>query len=332
MKDIPLKPILEPKDIYDAFEKELKAFIRKYVYYPLILELTNNKKTIDKVLTNSMDDLLDAIKSGQISFYRGQFTGNFNATLSSELRRLGATWDRKRGAFAIPSNRLPIYIRQAIDVSADLFEKKAAIMDKKLKGLEAEELVDRVKVSRVLDKSIYKVDKDFDKTLSKITVPPQITPEKRQRILKEYTANVKLKIRGWLEEEIAELRQKIEENVFAGKRYEGMIDMIEKRYSVSQSKAKFIASQETRLLVTKYKEIRYQDAGVNHYKWKCVIGSANHPVRKQHQKLNDESARGKLFTFDNPPIVTEPGQSVRRANPGEDYNCRCFAIPVARVA
>ena len=34
---------------------------------------------------------------------------------------------------------------------------------------------------------------------------------------------------------------------------------------------------------------------------------------------------GKIFEFANPPITNEKGD---RNNPGEDWQCRCEAIPI----
>jgi SPP1 gp7 family putative phage head morphogenesis protein len=44
-------------------------------------------------------------------------------------------------------------------------------------------------------------------------------------------------------------------------------------------------------------------------------------VRDSHKELN-----GRVFTWDNPPIV-DPARG-RRAHPGQDYGCRCVAVPV----
>jgi SPP1 gp7 family putative phage head morphogenesis protein len=94
---------------------------------------------------------------------------------------------------------------------------------------------------------------------------------------------------------------------------------------VSANKAKFLARQETSLMTTKLKETRYREAGVNEYKWKTVAGSKLHPVRPSHKILE-----GRIFRWDDPPITTPPGEAVRRNNPGQDYNCRCFAQPIVR--
>ena len=61
------------------------------------------------------------------------------------------------------------------------------------------------------------------------------------------------------------------------------IGAIQKSYGVTANKAKFLARQETKLLTTTLKEVRYVDAGVTKYKWKSVTGTAAHPVRPRLQ-------------------------------------------------
>ena len=91
---------------------------------------------------------------------------------------------------------------------------------------------------------------------------------------------------------------------------------------MSQRKAKFLASQETRLLTSKLKEVRYKDVGIDEYIWQTVKGTPEHPVRPMHKKLNGTKQR-----FSSPPITNEKGQ---RNNPGEDYRCRCVARPIVK--
>ena len=95
---------------------------------------------------------------------------------------------------------------------------------------------------------------------------------------------------------------------------------IQDSFGVSESKAKFLARQESRLLLSNYHQGVMEKAGVEKYMWKCVVGTEEHPVRPYHKK-ND----GKIFSWDNPPTVNDAGE---KKHPMQDYNCRCLAIPV----
>jgi SPP1 gp7 family putative phage head morphogenesis protein len=320
VKEIVLPPIREFPEDYEKVEAQIMKLFRDEIFLPLIREVGAPRN----VLRNSTDDLLDAIRSGRISFYRGQFSGRFNATISKELKRLGARWDRKNESWTITRAELPVEVSSAISASESRFSETRARLDKKLAQLLPEEIAAKLKIEKIFDSTLWKVEKEFRATLKGITVPPDLTPERRARIAAEYTENLQLYIRKWTDEQIVELRGKLQRSAFHGFRYEGMVKMIERSYGVSQSKAKFLARQETSLLMTKYKQSRYEDAGVNEYRWGCVAGSPNHPVRPMHRALE-----GKTFSWNNPPITNDKGE---RNNPGQDFNCRCFARPIVKFS
>lgn len=311
-----LKPIRETLSDYDAIKVKIIELFKTNVYIPLLRDVAAPKET----LQNSMDDLAKAISSGRLRFWRGKFSGRFNATLSKELRRLGAEWDRKQGTWNIPLTKLPDELKIAIGASEHRYEKTVAAINKTLQSLNPAEIAQKLDVAKLFDADLWKTERKFQESIKSITVAPKVTAETRARLSAEYNDNMQLYITDFLEKEIKELRKTVEQRAFAGDRYEGLIKTIKESYGVSDRKAKFLARQETSLMMTKYKQVRYQDAGVNKYKWRCVVGSALHPVRPMH-KAHDN----KIFTWDNPPVINEKGE---RKNPGQDYNCRCVAIPV----
>lgn len=319
MKDILLSPIKESPEDYEKIEREILDLLKKEIFLPVLAEL-GEKRT---ALTNSADDLIRAIASGRITFSRGQFKGRFGAGVSRELRRIGATWDRKQGSWKIPLGSLPYEIKVAIQMSEARFLSIAAKVDRQLAQLLPEEIAGKLKIEKIFDTTIFKVDRSFKKSVQGIKVAPDLTPERRKIIAQEYTENLQRYIKDWSEKAIRDLREDIQKNAFIGNRSENMIKVIQKNYEVSQNKAKFLARQETSLLMTKFKEIRYKDAGINEYKWFCVAGSPKHPVRPMHKALEN-----KIFSWNNPPITSIDG---KRNNPGEDFNCRCFARPIVKV-
>ncbi len=314
-----LEPIRDTPEDYERIEYAIGVVFREQIYIPLLVELGAPSKT----LKNSLDDLANAISSGRISFYRGKFTGTFNAATSRELKRLGATWVRKDSAWRIPQSRLPIEITNAIRQSEARFEQTLGRIDKRLQQLLPEEIADKVKLEKLFDTTLWRLNKKIVKGL---TVAPELTDDRRAKIAEEYTNNMKLYIKEWTEKEIVKLREEVQAKVFAGDRFESMIKTIQDSYGVSQRKAKFLARQETNLLLAKFKAARYTDVGIREYKWRCVVGSPNHPVRPRHKQLDAESKEGKLFRFDDPPRMDDG----KKKNPGEDYNCRCVAIPVVK--
>ena len=323
---IDLKPIRETRDDYDEIEKKIKRLFLKEIYAPLMREFQQPLKK----LQNSRDSLLSAINSGRLTYSRGKFSGKLNATLSGELRAIGAKWDRTQKCYSISLDKLPLDVRNVISSSASKFEQKIAKIDTHLAAIVPEELASKLQLSRLFDRSIWKVEKEFQQSVKNITVAPQFTEARRKALSEDWQKNMELWIKDFTQKEIEELRKNLRRSIFAKNRYGSAIKSIQESYGVSERKAKFLARQETALAMTTYKYARYQEAGVNEYKWKAVVGTPSHPTRPQHKKLSEASMKGKIFRFDDPPITTEPGEPQRRNNPGQDYNCRCTAIPIVR--
>jgi SPP1 gp7 family putative phage head morphogenesis protein len=316
VKELP--PIRESGEDFDAIKAAIAELFKKEIYLPLIKELGLKSN----VLKNSLDDLIQAVQTGRISFYRGKFSGRFNSKISRELKALGATWNKRENFFEISMSELPIDLANAIRASEDAFLRTAAKIDKRLSDMVPEEIAQKLKIENLYDHTIYKMDKRFEQTVKGLVVAPKFTPEQRARIAKDYSNNMKLYIKDWAESAIKELRQKLQKSTFEGARYETMQKHIQRSYGVSQNKAKFLARQETGLLIAKFREVRYADIGIDEYKWTTVKGTAAHPVRPMHKRLD-----GKVFSFKNPPVVDNKGS---RKNPGEDFGCRCTAIPIVK--
>lgn len=322
-----LQPIKETTQDYEAIERQIKEILKREIYAPIMKMLGRPKNT----LQNSMDDLLDAIRYGRIQFYRGQFSGRFNAAISKELKSLGAQWDKSTRTWRLSQSSLTQEIRNAILASESRFQQKMAGIDRHLSDILPEEIAGQLKIDHLLDSTLWRVERDFNASLKNITVAPQLTKEQRKRIASEWQNNLKLEIKDWSKKSIVELRKKMQESVFAGNRYETAVKTIQKSYDVSANKAKFLARQETGLLMAKFKETRYQDAGVQKFIWKCVQGTPAHPVRHSHKACDN-----KIFRWDNPReldkngLVSPSGQHKpgENKNPGEDYNCRCYAKPI----
>lgn len=328
MKRIELKPIKEEPSDFDKLEELIMKIFREEIYLPLMVEFGLKPKTIQ----NSLDDLLNAIKSGRIYFINGKFKGRFNSTLSRELRKIGAEWDRKQGSFSIPQSKLTTDVKMAISLSEAQFQWKIAKIMKKLETFSPKVISEKLQATSIFDSVLFKTEKKFEKSIKNISIAPEVTPEQRLRISEEYTNNLQLYIRNFTEKETVELRNNIAETAYSGNRYESVIGKIQQSYGVSQRKARFLARQETSLLMTKYKQTRYESAGINEYKWQCV----NNPkdtrpgehvpgnVRYYHAKNN-----GKIFRWSEGAIINAKGE---KKNPGQDYNCRCVAIPVVSFA
>ncbi len=318
MKLIEISPIKLHEEDFEDIEKIITKLFRDEIYIPLLKELGIK----NKVLKNSREDLIEAITSGRIAYVDGKFTGQFNSQVSGEIRRLGGVWDRRQGCFKVPRSKVPVEVKNAIAISQSRFEGVLKKISQRLVDMVPENIADKLDLSKKFDTALFRTKRRIDATLKGISVAPDLTDKQSAKIAEDYTNNMQKYIKDWTEKEIKTLRKEVQKQTLAGTRYEELSKTIQDRYGVSQSKAKFLARQETNLFLTKFKENRYQDAGVKEYIWTCSAGSAQHPVRPTHKRLN-----GKIFFWNSPPITDDNGS---RNNPGEDYNCRCFARPIVR--
>ena len=317
-----IRPIKETPGDFDEMEARIIAAFRAKFYLP-ILDILNGGSLR---FSNAKDDtLFDAIRKGRITFYRGVFKGQFSAELSKELRRIGARWDRKTKTYRLQSSELPLEVRMAVSASDDSLKRQLDKIDRMLSQSLPAEIAESVKLTDLFERTLWRTDGQLQKSLKGLAVAPKLTKDQSRIISEDWQENMDLWIKDFTEKQISDLRKTVRDNAFSGNRREALIASIKKSYGVTERKAKFLARQETALLMAKFKETRYTDAGVHEYRWGCVAGSPNHPVRPSHKKLE-----GKIFRWDDPPTTTMPGEPVRRNNPGQDYNCRCFAKPIIR--
>lgn len=134
------------------------------------------------------------------------------------------------------------------------------------------------------------------------------------------------KIKSIPNEALAEMKDVVLEGYLNGKSVRAIQKDIQERYNVSKSKAKAIARDQLGTLNAQITRLQQKDAGCSKYRWS---DSHDSRVRDCHHALN-----GKTFSWDDPPemwyISKKQGKvyTGRRCHPGEDFGCRCVAIPV----
>lgn len=313
-----LRPVSETLADYERIEQLILKVFRTVLYNPL-LKIIGNPNKIENAKHNTA--LTAALDSGRVVYREGHFRGKFDARVSRELKGLGAKWVKSEGAFFLPV--IPTHISEAIGDSYDRFRKNMERLDKKLAEISPADIAGKINAADLFDSAIYKTDKELTESLKSVSIVPKLTKAECKRVSDEWQKNLELYIEDFSKTKILKLRKDIFASVMAGNRYEDVVSAIEDSYEVTRSKAKFLARQETGLLMAKLRQVRYQAAGINEYKWGT---RQDERVRKSHKALE-----GKIFSWDTPPITTDPDDHpVRRCNPGQDYNCRCYAKPVVR--
>lgn len=304
--------IFRPSPTKESYWGDVERRIQKIFdeVYRDLFKLTKKEQE----LYNNNDPLVEALLNAQIAFKDGSFFGQFNSTLTRELRNIGATYDRLNKTWKLPTKELPQNLQMAIvqreSMDAALNNKAFAIID----NIDINKIIADNSLNNTYERTIRKMGSDIDKTIG---IKVAMTEAQKSIIADEWSNNLDLYIKGFLEKNVTELRELVYTNVERGQRAENLVKSIESRYSVTKSKAKFLARQETSLLMSKMRETRYKDAGIIKYKWSSSNDSR---VRPRHKDLD-----GKVFFWDSPPIVDNKGN---RKHPGEDFNCRCLAIPI----
>ena len=301
---------------YEPAEKQIIEILYDILFAPLVALL---QPTETRVVLNALrDPLEEAIKSGRVHYDNGVFTGKFSAAISGRLKALGATFNKRTGQFKLEPAKVPDNIRvQSALAVANAKALHEAIV-RKLNEVQAnlEALLKPRGITA--QKAVSAIASDFQKASRGLMVMPELSAEGRKRLQADYNDNMKLSIRGFAEEEVQALRKTVEANAMTGYRAKSLIQGIQERYDVTKNKAKFLARQETGLMVSKFRRERFADAGVKRYRW-----SATRDVRTRH---DHKDLDGKEFAYNDPPIVDK--NTGRRANPGEDFNCRCLDIPI----
>lgn len=308
-----LTPARLRNEYFLAIEYAIKEIFSEVMYGPIReatgIELQNRRDT----------SLISAIRSGRVQYKDGIFTGTFSAAISKDLSAIGAKFDG-RGKKWILASAPPADVQLAQAQTDARFAATKERVIRILDGIPANmgAKLAQAKLEGKYSWAIRHMNTDFLKSVKAVTVAPTLTEEQERNLAREYSTNLELYIKDFTVKNILTLREQVRAATFGGARPDSLEDMIQRNYRTTAAKAKFLARQETSLLLSKFHEERYKDVGVRKYKWST---SHDSHVRHDHRRLN-----GKTFSWDDPPIVDI--DTGRRANPGEDYNCRCVAIPI----
>lgn len=311
---IKLKPIRTQRKEEILVEKKIARFFEEILFDPIKAALIEENQQ----LNNSKSEIIKRLKSNKIEFYDGKFKGQFNARISNTFEKLGATFNKREKAFVFKNAaEIPFDIQTAI-VSQQ--SNASALNEKALGAINTiENNIKQLDLNGDFQQIIKTVDNKFKANNKLININfNDLLPEAKAKIAAEWSDNLNLFIKNFLDKEIISLRTFVQQNAVQGFRASNLEAELQKQFNISRNKARFLARQETSLFTANYTKQRYQIAGINEYIWSTSQGEK---VRDDHRRLN-----GKKFSFDDPPITNL--NTGARNNPGEDFNCECVPIPV----
>jgi len=124
----------------------------------------------------------------------------------------------------------------------------------------------------------------------------------------------------------SDVRRIVAEVTRTGERVESVSRRLAERYAVSESRANLIARDQVLKANSDLTRVRATEAGITRYRWST---SKDERVRGKPGGKNPNglhfALEGQIFAWNDPPIAGLDGS---RAHPGQDYQCRCIAIPV----
>nr|WP_308808414.1 phage minor head protein [Providencia sp. PROV011] len=181
--------------------------------------------------------------------------------------------------------------------------------------------------SAMADKFVSQVDigaqRNLDDSLKQlsggITIKTPVMPEAlKDRMIAATAENVSL-----IKSIPSQFHQRIESAALrsisqGGEGAKTLLDVIRHTGSVTESRANFIAVDQTRKITTAANCERMKSVGIRKAVWNHSGGSAE--PRALHLHLD-----GEEFDLDNPPVIDE--KTGERGLPGQLPECKCFMTP-----
>lgn len=163
-------------------------------------------------------------------------------------------------------------------------------------------------------------------TLGVDLIDEYYSKEMYEHIIRLWISDNVSKIKSIPNQALSDMRQIMLDGFMNGRSVRDIQKSIQDEYNVTKSKAAMLARDQIATLNAQLSQMQQKDAGCKEYRWS---DSGDSRVRDCHRELN-----GKIFSWDNPPemwyYTKSKGKVMtgRRCHPGEDFCCRCVAIPI----
>ncbi len=150
--------------------------------------------------------------------------------------------------------------------------------------------------------------------------------EMYEYIIKRWISENVSKIKSIPNQTLDSMKQIMLDGFMDGKSIRDIQKRIQNEYDVTKGKAAMLARDQIATLNAQLTQMQMKDAGCKKYRWSS---SRDSRVRDCHRELD-----GKVFSWDDPPEMwyntKERGRVMtgRKCHPGEDFCCRCVAIPI----
>lgn len=203
--------------------------------------------------------------------------------------------------------------------------KMAAELEEALEMFGLEDAIERI--SRIAQRNSIKEWKRAVKAAFGLDIfEDYYKGETYEQAVRAWVADSISKIKSIPTETLGRLQEIILDGYREGRLIRDLKKEIQENYNVSKHHAEMIARDQVSTLNSELTQMQQRDAGVRQYKWSS---SRDSRVRESHAEFD-----GQIFSWDDPPEgwYTTKSRGIvytgRKCHPGEDYCCRCVAIPV----
>jgi SPP1 gp7 family putative phage head morphogenesis protein len=299
-------------------EKALFSYLWEGIYKPMFDLIQTKPKAI-----NSDNTIIEALKNGNIYYFEGGFKAKkkFTNAQSLQLEQWGAKWDKWQKMYRIPFNKLPESVLVALSENKIMTENKINAIQDFLREVQSnmpyiiESMLFNEEIVTILDDA----GQEIQKTVKHLNViEPDLSVQQKQQIAQAYTNNIQqYMIKDFAEDRIPLMRQRIMEATLKGYRLDKVEKILQQEFGFMANKARFLAFNETNIMLAEFKRVQYQKMGFNKFVWQTRADSR---VRDLHRHLN-----GTVWRYDDPPVIDE--KTGQKGLPGETFNCRCVALP-----
>lgn len=317
-KPIAIKDFKQLEGYTKLIQDKLNKELWRMIYEPMF-----KLAKIESKASNADNLIIEALKDGVIYYENGGFKSRekFSNKLSQALINLGARYDRWENSFKIDIEDLPKEIWESIKLSIQKAQQKLSQINQFLQYVEMnlDAIIDTMMFHNEVITVLDSVGNQIQKNVKKVNILEfDFTDEQKEEIARNYTNNMQLYIKDFVQKRLPEMRHKVAQAVLEGYREIDVQKMLQTEYGIAERKAKFLAQNETSIMLAQIKKVHYSAMGFDSFMWHTILDARERPL---HRELN-----GKIFSFDNPPVIDE--RTGQRGLPGETYNCRCNLTPI----
>ena len=308
--------------IKESYAKLIQKALNAYFYDGIFKPIFEAMEVPLKAKNAEEDAVTEALLKGSIVYEQNGFKAldRFTSAQSKILKKWGAVWDKWNKVWKLPYSKLPENVLVAIAANRNLTQQKIEFIQKYLQELQNnwESIVETMTFHNEVWTILDDAGNEIKRTVRRVNVlEPELTDEQKEELSKTYTNNLNFYIQKFGDERIPLMRERVQEIVLNGGRFTEVEKMLNREFNTWGNKAKFLAQNETNIMLAEYKKVTYKSMGFDKFIWRTITDGRE---RELHRHLN-----GRVFRYDDPPIIDlKTGQT---GLPGETYNCRCSAIP-----